>query len=317
MNNDQNRQPNHLTNSLIMVRPVDFGYNEQTGIDNEFQNKPKQGEKSQITKLAISEFDASVKILTEKGIEILQLEKKHTNNRLPDAIFPNNWFSTQTNGNLIIYPMKTKNRKDEVQIEYLTQLLTDQGYKASPLTDLRGSIGKIGVLEGTGSIVFHHPSQRLFAALSERCEQQAVDKFASQFGYKLIKFNTQTLSGNPVYHTNVIMSCGQDFTVITQDIIQSDQKQFVIDELYNCVNQIILINERQMTNNFCGNILQVKNKNHEPVIVMSNSAYQGFTNPQLKLLEQHGDIAIINIPTIERIGGGSARCMLAENFLPQ
>ena len=310
-------QSSHLANSLIMVKPIDFGFNEQTGIDNEFQHRPEDNETSQITKQANSEFSKSVEFLTKKGIEIIQLEKASTTNLLPDAVFPNNWFSTQSNGNLIIYPMKTKNRQDEVQIDGLTNSLTNQGYKIVKLLDLRENSAKRGILEGTGSMVFHHPTQSLFAALSERCEMQAVQDFASQFSYKLIAFNTSSQFGNPIYHTNVLMSCGQDFSVICRDIILSNQRTKVMDELFERVNRVICISEQQMSEYFCGNILQVKNSNGQPIIVMSNSAYQGFTSAQIKHLEQQGELAVISIPTIERIGGGSARCMLAENFLPR
>jgi len=305
------------TNSVIMVCPVDFCYNEQTGEDNEYQNRPNISELKTISRNANQEFDLTIECLQKHGIEVLTLEKKHTNHILPDAVFPNNWFSTQTNGRLIIYQMKTANRQAEVQLPQLEKLLTNSGYKISEICDLRefNSKSDSGILEGTGSLIFHHPSNQLFAALSERCQQNALTNFADKFNYSLTQFETSSHTGSPIYHTNVLMSCGKDFAVITEEIISTNYKKQVITKLSDCVKDLIIISEQQMAENFCGNILQLNDNNQQPVIAMSQSAYDGFTTPQRKILENHGSLAICAIPTIEKIGGGSVRCMLAENFL--
>jgi len=305
----------HTTNSIIMVRPIDFCFNEQTGLDNEFQNRPNILDHDFINKNANSEFDKSVNCLQKLGIETLLLEKKHTNKCLPDAIFPNNWFSTRSNGQIIIYPMKTANRQDEVQVPQLSGLLKTAGYEVKEIVDLRECYSSIGILEGTGSLIFHHPSNQLFAAISDRCQETPLISFAEEFGYQLIRFHTTSRSGSPIYHTNVVMSCGEDFAVITEDVITMKDKTNVIEMLSECVNDVIIISEQQMTENFCGNILQLKDPNQQPVIAMSKSACLGFTSAQRKMLERHGSLAICDIPTIEKIGGGSVRCMLAENFL--
>jgi len=307
----------HLTNSLFMVQPIDFGYNEQTGEDNEFQNRPSSHQITSVRDQANKEFEQSVEILTNAGIELLILDKSHTEKALPDAIFPNNWFSTQTSGNLIIYPMKTPNRQDEVQVPQLIALANKNNYEVSNTIDLRQSFNDRNPLEGTGSLIFHHPSNHLFAAISERCSEPSLESFANQFGYELFKFETNSQRGNPIYHTNVLMSCGEDFAVITKEIIKPTQQEYLLNVLSDCVNETLIISEQQMSESFCGNILQVKDNNNQPVIILSDSAYKGFTSSQIKQLERHGNLVILPIPTIEKVGGGSARCMLAENFLPK
>jgi len=299
-----------------MVRPIDFCFNEQTGIDNEFQNRPDNSELESLSKKTNREFDDTVECLQKLGVEVLTLEKNHTNQILPDAVFPNNWFSTQANGRIIIYPMKTANRQAEVQLPQLKNLLTYAGYKISEICDLREKKSNSEVLEGTGSLIFHHPSNQLFAALSERCQQNALIDFANKFNYSLNQFETSSRSGSPIYHTNVLMSCGKDFAVITEEVISEKDKNNVVKELPNYVNDLLIITEQQMTEHFCGNILQLNDSSQQPLIAMSQSAYNGFTAPQRKILENHGSLAICSIPTIEKVGGGSVRCMLAENFLP-
>ncbi len=308
-------QQAHLTNSVIMVRPVDFAFNEQTGLDNEFQHRPRLEEQAALSQIVIAEFEASVNCLQKSGIEVLILGKQHTDKLLPDAIFPNNWFSTRANGQIIIYPMKTENRKNEVQIPQLVDLVGNTGYQILEILDLRKHFPAEHALEGTGSLIFHHPSNLLYAAISERCQPQALTTFAEELDYRLVSFDTSSVQGSPIYHTNVLMSCGEDFVVICEAVISTKDRARVLQALSDCINDIIVITEEQMSLNFCGNILQLKDSKDQPVIAMSKSAYQGFSVTQRKLLEKHGSLAICDIPTIEHVGGGSTRCMLAENFL--
>jgi len=307
----------HLTNSVIMVRPIDFGYNSQTSQDNEFQHKPALADSSRIQKQALLEFDVCIDALARAKVETLILEKSHTNKPLPDAIFPNNWFSTSSVGKLIIYPMKTPNRQDEVQIDPLCELLQKNNYALDSVIDYRSILAPQEILEGTGSLIFHHPSRQLFVAISERCHQSAVEKFADNFNFQLVHFNTVSSNGSPVYHTNVLMSCGEDFAVITSEVIEASDNINVMRALENSVSDIIIITESQMTESFCGNILQLKDNNNQLVIALSSSAYKGFHTQQKRQLERHGSLVVCDISTIEYVGGGSLRCMLAENFLPK
>lgn len=306
----------HLTDSIIMVRPVDFGFNEQTGTDNEFQHQPK-GEASEIQLTASREFEQMAYQLVSKGIEVTILGKEHTQDNLPDAVFPNNWFSTREDGSLIIYPMKTPNRQAEVQVENLIEKVTSKNYQVNHLIDLRQSFDSQVALEGTGSLIFHHPSGQLFAAVSERCELSALRWFAESEKYQLHWFESQSLSGSPIYHSNVLMSCGENFAVIAQQVlVPGSQSTHAMNALNETLDDVVLISESQMSDSFCGNIIQLKNNKDIPCIVMSESAFNGFNQSQIKTLEKHGDLIICPIPTIEFVGGGSARCMIAENFLP-
>ncbi len=308
---------NHLTNSVVMIEPIDFGYNSQTGVDNEFQNRPNQEELKTLSKVIYTEFNNTIDTLTALGVEVLLLGKEHTNKTLPDALFPNNWFSTKSNGQLHIYPMKTQNRQDEVQILQLSNLFINSDYKLKQTLDLRESLPKGSILEGTGSLIFHHPSNTIYAAISERCQRVALENYANKFNHKLTSFETMSENNAPIYHSNVMMSCGEDFAIVTQEVIQKSKQSKVLSGLSNSCNDLIIINESQMSQYFCGNILQLKDSNDQPIIAMSQSAYSGFTLKQKVILERHGSLAVCAIPTIERIGGGSTRCMLAENFLPK
>jgi len=306
----------HLTDAIIMVRPVDFGFNEQTGQDNEFQNRPS-GSVTDIQQAANREFEQMVKLLESKAIDVTVLDKTHTDDRLPDAVFPNNWFSTREDGSLIVYPMKTPNRQAEVQIDNLVNQLSKKHFKLDSVNDLRHSFAKGVALEGTGSLIFHHPTGQLFAAVSERCELSALKAFAEQQNYRLHWFETKSQQGSPVYHTNVLMSCGENFAVIAKQVLaKGEQSQSALTALDDTVEDVISITEQQMSESFCGNIIQLKNQQGSPCIVMSESALKGFTTLQIKTLEKHGDLIACPIPTIEYVGGGSARCMIAENFLP-
>jgi len=306
----------HLTNSVIMIQPIDFGFNEQTGVDNEFQNRPTSRELEDLKSVVNAEFDSTAKTLQLLNIETLILAKEHTHANLPDAIFPNNWFSTRANGEIHIYPMKTKNRQDEIQITELSNIVITAGYKIAKLIDLRADLPKQSILEGTGSLIFHHPSQTIFAAISERCDASAVQEYADRFGYQLESFKTASSNGAPIYHTNVLMSCGRDFAVVSDSIISTSYRNKLLSKLEERVGELLIITEEQMANHFCGNILQLEDNSNQPVIALSHSAYNGFSAAQKRFLEGKGSLAVCKIPTIEKVGGGSTRCMLAENFLP-
>jgi len=308
----------HTTSSLVMVFPHDFGFNEQTGADNAFQHQPANTDRQAITLAAQSEFSAMVDTLRQKQIEILVLQQRASEQPAPDAIFPNNWFSTRSDGKLFIYPMKTVNRQAEVQIENLSLTLLEGGYQINEVVDLRQTLPTGSILEGTGSLIFHHQSGSLFAALSERCQADALTRFADEYGYQLVTFNSADAQNQSIYHSNVMMSCGEQFAVINDGCIKgSGQKSRVLNSLADRLEEVICISPQQMSESFCGNILQVHDLKGEPCIVMSARAYQGFETVQIKSLEKHGDLVVCEIPTIEHIGGGSARCMLAENFLPK
>lgn len=308
---------NHTTNSVIMVPPTDFAFNEQTGSDNEFQNKPQQSNEY-LREDALCEFNEMVNLLRDEHIEVLLLNKHAQSHQelpeLPDAVFPNNWFSTSSDGTLTLYPMKTPNRRAEVRPDELTLLLHRSGYRINKTEHVDKNHQQI--LEGTGSIIFDHNNQIAYAAVSDRCDKALFEEFCQQRGYTPISFNSQSSSGKPFYHTNVMMSVGEHFVVICLDsIIDNQQKQQLLDSFAETKKEVIDISFEQTEKSFCGNILQLHNSKGDKIIVMSDSAYRGFTKQQKAKLEKHGRLLPCPIPTIEQVGGGSTRCMLAENFL--
>lgn len=312
-------QQNHTTNSVVMVPPTDFAYNEQTGADNEFQNKPGQAQEH-IREDALCEFNEMVNRLRDAHIEVLLLNKHAQSHKelpdLPDAVFPNNWFSTSSNGTLTLYPMKTPNRRAEVRPEELTQLLNRNGYQVHKTEHVDKNHQQI--LEGTGSIIFDHKNQIAYAAISERCDKELFERFCQKKGYQAVSFTSQSSTGRPFYHTNVMMSVGEHFVVICLDSITDDQqKQLLLDSFTTTKKEVIDISLEQTEKSFCGNILQLHNSKGDKIIVMSDSAYRGFTKEQKATLEKHGKLLPCPIPTIEQVGGGSTRCMLAENFMPK
>ncbi|MBD3652588.1 citrulline utilization hydrolase CtlX [Kangiella sp.] len=312
-------QQNHTTNSVVMVPPTDFAYNEQTGADNEFQNKPGQAQEH-IREDALCEFNEMVNRLRDAHIEVLLLNKHAQSHKelpdLPDAVFPNNWFSTSSNGTLTLYPMKTPNRRAEVRPEELTQLLNRNGYQVHKTEHVDKNHQQI--LEGTGSIIFDHKNQIAYAAISERCDKELFERFCQKKGYQAVSFTSQSSTGRPFYHTNVMMSVGEHFVVMCLESITDDQqKQLLLDSFTTTKKEVIDISLEQTEKSFCGNILQLHNSKGDKIIVMSDSAYRGFTKEQKAKLEKHGRLLPCPIPTIEQVGGGSTRCMLAENFMPK
>ena len=302
-----------LAAGVVMVEPRDFGFNEDTAADNAFQHHPDQDTK--ITqKLAQTEFWAMVELLDKHHLEVVTLESPE-GRVVTDAVFPNNWFTTTTT-ELLVYPMKTTSRQAEVQIEPLIEALTRKGYKRPELIDLREQGALDGVLEGTGVLIFNHPTRDVFANISDRCQATALESFCHKFEYTPWPFEAVTNILVPVYHTNVMMSCGEDFAVLAEDTLTANQlNHYSRQKLYELYNDVVVISETQMVESFCGNILQVKNQRDEPQIVMSQAAFNGFTAAQIKTLEKHGELVPCAIPTIEYVGGGSARCMIAEIFL--
>lgn len=303
----------HTTHSVFMVPPTDFCFNEQTGADNEFQKKLDTNPEM-LREDAIGEFNQTVNILRDNFVEVLVLNKTTDEPKLPDAVFPNNWFSTDTKGLLTIYPMKTANRQAEIRPNELKALAEKHNYRVSDIKDISRSEQ---ILEGTGSIIFDHKNKIAYAALSARCEKECFEKEVTSKGYQAISFETQSSNGKPFYHTNVMLSIGEGFTAVCLDAIVAQDRESVLDSFKSSHKQVIELSLEQTENSFCANILQLRNSRGELLIAMSDSAYHGFTQEQKNLLKLHGKLVPCPIDTIEIIGGGSVRCMLAENFLPQ
>ncbi len=303
------------TDTVLMVRPYDFGFNEETGLDNEFQNRPT-GSEEEINLKANREFQGMVDRLRAEGITVLILEKPETAyERTPDAIFPNNWISTEHDGTLLTYPMAAMNRRRERRPEDVEKLLKANGYKIRNVINV-GSLDETEhFLEGTGSMVIDHRAEVVYAARSNRCDVNQFDNFIRlRFYERGILFDTLSSKGTPIYHTNVMMSIGDLYAVVCLDCISdAEQREQVLASL-SASFEVVEISMEQMERHFCGNILQVNSAGGRPFIVMSETAYKGFSSGQKSRLEKYGTLLPMDLTTIESIGGGSARCMMAEIF---
>lgn len=303
------------THTILMVRPYDFGFNEETGLDNEFQVKPTESE-TRVNQKANQEFQAMVDRLRDCGINVLILEKpEKATAKTPDALFPNNWFSTEHDGTLITYPMTAQNRRRERRVLDVEKLLNKNGYRVRNVINV-GCIDETErFLEGTGSMIIDHRAEIVYAARSSRCDAQQFDNFIRlRFYVEGILFDTQSSKGKPIYHTNVMMSIGDKYAVVCLDCIPDQaQRTHVLNTLEKSFD-IIEISMDQMENHFCGNILQVNSLLGEPKIIMSKRAFQGFSKQQLSRLGRYGTLIDVDLTTIESVGGGSARCMMAEIF---
>jgi len=296
------------TSTVLMVPPESFAFNNETAATNSFQ---VSSQSDALPQKALNEFSNMVSILKEQGINVLTLNQ---GKNLPDAVFPNNWFSTHRdafgNDSLIIYPMLTKNRQAEVNIDGLLEVLANAGYKYSNVIDLRNENND--VLEGTGSLVLDKENKVLYACLSPRTSYSLVIKVANILGYSPVIFDGVDANNHPVYHTNVIMGLAKHYAIIClESIPDSKQKMQVVDSLIRSNKQIIDISLEQASH-MCGNVLELFQNTNRSILILSKQAEQAFLPSQLKLIQNFSKLTVIDVPTIEAVGGGSVRCMMAE-----
>ena len=303
---------NQVTDTLLMVRPTDFHQNKQTVVNNYFQ---KEGDLDTSFN-AVKEFDLFTGKLKEHliGLEIVQ-DSKCT--KSPDSIFPNNWFSTHSNGDFILYPMYAENRRLERRKELVEVIMKKYGF--SNLVDYSPFEKQNMYLESTGSMILDRCNKLAYASISDRTSEELLDKFCGEHGYEKVAFvanQTINSSRRSIYHTNVMLSIGEDFALLCDESIDNSRElREVLDSFRSTNKQIIKITEKQIYG-FAANILQVKNIRDERYIVMSTRAYKTLRDSQLKLLKEHGKIIHSDISNIEHVGGGGVRCMMAEIFKP-
>ncbi len=306
-----------ITNTILMIRPVNFRMNEETAINNYFQESIDLKEE-EINSMAQREFDDFVKILRDKGVQVIVVEDTQVPDT-PDSIFPNNWISFHEDGTVGLYPMFAKNRRNERRDDIL-DILENQGYVIKNVMDYTSAETEGIFLEGTGSLLIDRVNQKVYCALSARAEEELIIEFCEDFEYLPVIFTAnQTVGGQrlPIYHTNVMMCLAEDFAVICLDTIDDKkERKNVIGHLKADGKEIITITEGQM-HHFAGNMLQVLGKNGTPFLVMGSQAYRSLTPAQITAIEKHCQILHSSLDTIETCGGGSARCMMAEVFLPK
>lgn len=306
-----------ITDTILMVRPVNFRMNEQTAINNYFQEDIHLKQK-EVNTLAQQEFDDFVTKLRAVGIQVIVIDDKIETDT-PDSIFPNNWISNHVNGNVVVYPMFAENRRKERR-EDVFNVLEEHGFIIHQIIDYTSAEEDGIFLEGTGSLLLDRVHNKVYCALSPRADEGLVIEFCEDFEVTPVIFTAnQTVEGKrlPIYHTNVMMCLGEHFSVIClSSIDDKKERKNVIANLKKDGKEIIDITEAQM-NSFAGNMLQLVNKENKRYIVMSESAYKSLTPTQINRLQKHGEILYSNLHTIETCGGGSARCMMAEVFLPK
>ncbi|MBA4153341.1 citrulline utilization hydrolase CtlX [Flavobacterium sp.] len=306
------------TNTILMIRPVAFRMNEQTAVNNYYQKVLDNTSPATVNAKAQKEFDAFVDKLKKVGVNVIVVEDTLEPDT-PDSIFPNNWISFHENGDVTLYPMFAENRRLERR-EDILDIIESNGFEINEIMDYTSAEDDGFYLEGTGSILLDRTNQKAYCALSPRADEELFIEFCEDYDLAPVIFEAfQTVNGErkQIYHTNVMMCLAETFAVICADCIDDKQeRKMVLDNLKADGKDIILITEEQV-NNFAGNMLQVKGKDNKRYLVMSNSAHQSLTKAQIHKIEEHCEILSSSLDTIEACGGGSARCMMAEVFLPK
>ena len=302
--------------TILMVRPASFGFNPETAENNFYQQNDARS-LSEIQALAQREFDGFVALLRDQGVRILVIEDTNEPKKT-DAVFPNNWFSTHPDGKVILYPMFSPNRRLERRKDIMESLI-NLDFQVNEIIDLSFFEQSGQFLEGTGSMVMDHSARVIYACFSERTHPVPLDYVSKLLGYSVIGFDAvQEIQGkvSPIYHTNVMMHIGTDLAVVClESIPKTAERQKVQDSLTQSGKKVIPITAKQKFN-FAGNMLEVSNDGGEKFTVMSQAALDSLNVGQIQQIEKYTTIISPQIPTIEKLGGGSARCMLAEIFLP-
>ncbi|GAA4240186.1 MULTISPECIES: citrulline utilization hydrolase CtlX [Winogradskyella] len=305
------------TNTILMIRPVNFRMNEQTAVNNYFQ-EDLDIKNAEINIKAQEEFDAFVAKLRSVGVNVI-VEQDDILLDTPDSIFPNNWVSFHANGDIAKYPMFAENRRRERRDEVFIRL-EQEGFKIENIIDYTSAEHEGVFLEGTGSILMDRVNRKAYCALSPRADEELFIEFCEDFEYTPVIFTAnQTVDGKrlEIYHTNVMMCLAENFAVICLDTIDDKkERKNVVKHLKQDGKEIISITEAQM-HQFAGNMLQLRGENEQRYLVMSEAAHKSLTKSQIASIEKHCPIISSSLETIETCGGGSARCMMAEVFLPK
>ena len=304
-----------ITDTILMIRPVRFRTNEETIVNNYFQ-KGINITQEEINRKAQQEFDTLVQKLREVGVHVIQVEDIYEQDT-PDSIFPNNWISFHNNGDVAIYPMFAENRRRERR-EDILDIVEEAGFEIENVFDYTEAENEGIFLEGTGAMVLDRIHRKAYCALSPRASEELFIEFCEDFEYTPVIFRAfQKTDGElkPIYHTNVMMALGRTFAIVCLDTIEDkNERKNILNHLKEDKKEIITIS-REQVDYYAGNMLEVKGKEHS-YLVMSQTAYESLTPQQIEAIERHTQILYSDLSTIEICGGGSARCMLAEVFLP-
>ena len=302
-----------VTSQLLMVRPANFSSNKETIETNKFQNDITPDSKNNIQILALAEFDKMVKLLRDHGISVIDIDDiKELENT--DAVFPNNWVSFHQDNTVVLYPMMARSRRTEKRYDILEYLTKYQSFKIDRVIDMSYLEEENLFLEGTGSMIFDRVNKTVFACKSSRTSLEALEIFCRDMGYNPIVFEA-IIDNYPIYHTNVMMSLGKKTAFLCSESIKDEADNLLIKNYFKDLEKNIIEISPQQMNNFAGNVIEVENTKGVSHIIMSEKAYQALDHKQLDSINSVSNIIAIPLETIERYGGGSARCMVAEIFL--
>lgn len=303
-----------ITDTIMMVRPANFGYNPETAEDNAFQVLDTSLPATEVKIRAQEEFDAFVAKLRSVGVHVIEIEDSEEP-RKTDSVFPNNWITFHDDGVVVTYPMFSELRRAERRRDIIDQL--SEHFRIDRYVTLEAWEEQGRILEGTGSMILDRQHGILYAGLSERTDREAIDEFAQMMDYEAVVFEAVDRDGIPIYHTNVMMALGSTFCVICLEAIHHPQERTaVVASLEKTGKEIIDLNYDQVYE-FAGNMLQVRGTEGKTYLVMSERAYRSLRPDQIQRLEAHTNLLYSPLDVIETYGGGSARCMMAEIFLPK
>lgn len=300
------------TNRVLMVRPALFGYNAETATNNSFQKET--GVPEAVAREAKKEFDSYVNLLRDHGVDVWVIQDSKTPHT-PDSIFPNNWFSTHITGELVLYPMYAPNRQQERKLPILATVGEMEGVER--IINLSGYERDNCFLEGTGSMVLDRVNRIAYCCVSERTHMKVLEEFCSELDYRGLMFSTTDAAGAPIYHTNVMMCVATDYAVICLECIRDEEERRAVEESLTTTGHRIVAITNEQVEHFAGNMLELRSEAGESLLIMSAEARRSLTEEQVALIEQYSTIVAPELSVIEKNGGGSARCMLAEIFLPQ
>lgn len=301
--------------TVLMVRPAAFYANPETSATNPFQNALAVPPAATLA-AAQAEFDAVVAALGAAGVAVVVAAADPTADT-PDALFPNNWFSTHADGTLVLYPMSAANRRRERRPELIAALAERHGWRLGRTVDLSGLEAQGRFVEGTGSLVLDRDARLAYAALSPRTHPEAVAAVCAELGYEAVTFNTHDANGRPVYHTNVLMSVGPTLAVLASGLVDPGPDLKHVFDALEKTNKSLLDLSPEQVNEFAGNVLFLDAGARGQVLAISRRAWRSLTRPQRQLIEQHAAPVLCAVETVEHVGGGGIRCMLAEIFLPR
>ena len=303
------------TRHILMVRPANFGFNEETAANNAFQSRDGRLRPEEIRRKAVEEFDGFVERLRAAGVHVIVAQDSARPVK-PDAVFPNNWATYHQEGFVVTYPMFAPTRRRERRRQVIDTVLKE-GFLSERRINLEFNEKLDRYLEGTGSIIFDHRHRLAYACLSPRTDASLLDELCAVLGYEKVIFQAVDGAGQDIYHTNVMMAMGETFVVICMDTLRNPAERAMLEQRFKSTGKAIIDISLEQMNAFAGNMLQVRNDRDETILVMSEQAYRALRPEQISALEHHTRLLYSPIDTIETYGGGSARCMMAEVFLPE